>query len=109
MVRAARALAALICLGAAGARPHAAGTRPRPTTGRIEGSVVISSTLAARRPQFRIYTDPGTGSIPPAPPRDPLAAELHNVVIYLEGDTLRQWLDVVYTFDGTQQIGRAHV
>ena len=48
---------------------------------------MISSTLAARRPQFRIYTDPGTGSIPPAPPRDPLAAELHNVVIYLEGDS----------------------
>jgi len=51
--------------------------------------VVISSTLAARRPQFRIYTEPGTGGIPPAPPRDPLAAELHNVVIYLDGDTTR--------------------
>ena len=58
------------------------------STGRIEGNVVVSTTLAARRPDFRIYADPGTGSIPPAPrSRDQLAAELKNVVIYLEGDS----------------------
>jgi len=56
-------------------------------TGRIRGTVEISSTLAARRPQFRIYSDPGSGSLPPAPSRDPIAAELHNVVVYLEGDS----------------------
>lgn len=42
-----------------------------------------------RRPQFRIYADPGSGLLPPAPPRDPIAAELHNVVVYLEGDSSR--------------------
>jgi plastocyanin len=58
-----------------------------PAVGRIEGSVVVSTALAARRPDFRIYADPGTGSIAPAQPRDPLAAELKNVVIYLDGDS----------------------
>jgi plastocyanin len=59
-----------------------------PSTGSISGNVVVSTTLAARRPDFRIYADPGTGSIPPAPrSRDQLAAELKNVVIYLEGDS----------------------
>ena len=58
-------------------------------TGRIEGTVKISNTLASRRPRFRIYSAPGTGALPPAGPRDPIAAELRNVVIYLEGDALR--------------------
>jgi len=31
------------------------------STGRIEGNVVVSTALAARRPDFRIYADPGTG------------------------------------------------
>lgn len=56
-------------------------------TGRIEGNVEISTALTARRPQIRIYADPGSGAIPPAPPRDPLAAEVRNVVLYLEGDS----------------------
>jgi len=60
---------------------------PRAATGRIEGLVEISSSLTARRPQIRIYADPGTGVLPPAPPRDPAAAEARNVVIYLEGDS----------------------
>lgn len=89
MVRVAPALCALLLLGAAGARPGAEPARSRFATGRIEGTVQISSALAARRPRFRIYTEPGTGGIPPAAPRDPLAAELHNVVIYLDGDTTR--------------------
>jgi plastocyanin len=50
-------------------------------TGRIEGDVMISTTLSTRRPRFRIYADPGPGSRPPAPPE---AAEIRNVVLYLE-------------------------
>jgi plastocyanin len=57
-------------------------------TGRIEGTVEISTALTVRRPQIRIYADPGSGSLPPAPPRDAIAAETRNVVIYLEGDSL---------------------
>jgi plastocyanin len=64
----------------------------RRATGRIEGMVEISATLTARRPDFRIYADPGSGaSPPPAPPRDPIAAELRNVVLYLEGDSAKLW------------------
>jgi plastocyanin len=62
------------------------GPVPR-ATGRIEGSVVVSTALATRRPDYRIYADPGTGSIAPAQSRDRLADELHNVVIYLDGDS----------------------
>jgi plastocyanin len=69
-------------------RPNPAGAQSA-ATGSIQGVVEISSTLAARRPRFRIYADPGTGSLPPAGPKDPIAAELRNVVIYLEGDSLR--------------------
>lgn len=69
----------------AGAARHPA----RPATGRIEGTVEISSVLATRRPQFRPYAEPGAGSLPPAPPRDLIAAELKNVVVYLEGDSTK--------------------
>ncbi|MEP6494845.1 MAG: hypothetical protein ABJF01_19315 [bacterium] len=84
-------VALAVLTGAAGrarAVPNAAGTLPpaRPATGRIEGTVEISSTLAARRAPIRIYADPGSGSTPPASPRDPIAAELKNVVVYLDGD-----------------------
>lgn len=58
-------------------------------TGRITGTVEISSALTARRPQFRIYADPGTGVVPAAAPRDPVAEEARNVIIYLEGDSTR--------------------
>jgi plastocyanin len=60
-----------------------------PATGRIEGTVEISTSLSARRPPFRIYAEPGSGSQPPPTPRDPVTAELHNVVVYLEGDSTR--------------------
>lgn len=64
----------------------AAPSRPgKPATGRIQGTVEISTALSARRPQFRIYAEPGSGSTPPAPPRDQIAAEMKNVVIYLDG------------------------
>ena len=53
-------------------------------TGRIQGTVVISTALSARRPQFRIYAEPGSGATPSAGPRDPIAAEVRNVVIYLD-------------------------
>ena len=60
---------------------------PSRATGKIEGTVIVSTALASRRADFRIYADPGTGSIAPSQPRDPLADELHNVVIYLDGDS----------------------
>jgi plastocyanin len=51
--------------------------------GRIEGTVVISSVLVARRPRFRIYNDPGPGALPPpAAPADS-SAEMHNVIVYM--------------------------
>jgi plastocyanin len=62
---------------------------PQRATGRIEGLVEISSALTARRPQFRIYSDPGSGVTPAATPRDPVAEEARNVVIYLDGDSAR--------------------
>ncbi len=68
--------------------PSRAPAQP-PATGRIEGSVEISPSLSARRPQFRIYADPGSGAVPPAPPKDVAAAELKNVVVYLEGDSVK--------------------
>jgi plastocyanin len=49
-------------------------------TGRIEGAVLLSPTLAARRPRFRIYSDPGPGARPPAKTGD----EMKNVVIYVQ-------------------------
>jgi plastocyanin len=55
-------------------------------TGRIEGTVEISSALSTRRPVFRIYSDPGIGAVPSGSRRDPVTAELRNVVLYLEGD-----------------------
>jgi plastocyanin len=78
---------ALVCVAAAA--PRRALAARRVATGRIEGTVEISTVLAARRPQFRIYSEPGTGSTPPPPPRDALAAELKNVVVYLEGDSTK--------------------
>ena len=71
-------------------------------TGRIEGLVEISTSLTARRPQIRIYAEPGSGVLPPPAPRDPIVAELHNVVVYLEEDATR--LPVL----GTQSDARAH-
>lgn len=77
------------------ARPPAARATPnapspvRQATGRIEGTVEISSALTARRPQFRIYADPGSGVTPAASPRDPVAEEVRNVIIYLEGDSAK--------------------
>ena len=67
----------------------ATGTSPRPDSsaraefGRIAGAVEVSAALAARRPRFRVYADAGPGAVPPAP-RNDLASELRNVVVYVE-------------------------
>ncbi len=82
-------LAGIVLIASPSAGRHATVAAQSAATGRIQGMVEISSTLASRRPRFRIYSDPGTGSLPPAGPRDPIAAELRNVVIYLEDDALR--------------------
>ena len=75
-------------------RRSSASARPKPrlgrASGRIEGTVEISSALTARRPQFRIYADPGTGVDPGRRRHEiPIAEEARNVVIYLEGDSTR--------------------
>jgi plastocyanin len=51
----------------------------RPATGRIEGDVIISTTLSSRRPRFRIYADPGAGRPPAAE-----SNEIRNVVLYVQ-------------------------
>jgi plastocyanin len=63
----------------ASARPLAGAARP--TTGRIEGEVIVSTALSSRRPRFRIYADPGPGARPPAPETN----EIRNVVLYVQG------------------------
>lgn len=65
-------------------RPQPAGVvRIAPASGRVAGTVTLSTALGRRRPSFRIYADAGPGSVPPQPRTDP-AAELRNVVIYIE-------------------------
>lgn len=77
-----------VVVPSAGAQAPASGpVRAAAATGRIEGTVVISTRLTVRRPQIRIYTEPGSGALPPALPRDAVAAEVRNVVLYLEGDS----------------------
>lgn len=67
---------------AAPANPLAA--RPgQAATGRIEGSVIISSVLVARRPSFRIYNDPGPGALPPSAAPADSSTEMRNVVVYI--------------------------
>jgi plastocyanin len=64
-------------------REDAALKSPAAATGRIAGTVEISTALSTRRPRFRIYADAGPGSIPPATRTDP-TAELRNVVLYID-------------------------
>lgn len=54
--------------------------------GRINGTVVLSHALAARRPRFRIYADAGLGATPPSKPAPDLKDEYANVVVYLQLD-----------------------
>ncbi|MEO5817238.1 MAG: carboxypeptidase regulatory-like domain-containing protein [Gemmatimonadaceae bacterium] len=53
---------------------------PAAATGRIDGQVLLSTTLTSRRPRFRIYSDPGPGSRPPGREVD----EMGNVVLYVQ-------------------------
>jgi plastocyanin len=57
-------------------------------TGRIVGTVEISTALTTRRPRFRIYADAGPGSIPPAT-QDPPGGEMRNVVVYVQSADAR--------------------
>lgn len=51
-------------------------------TGRIQGAVLLSPALSARKPRIRLYGDYGPGSAPI--PRKPAMDEFANVVIYLD-------------------------
>lgn len=55
-------------------------------TGRIVGRVEIATSLASRRPHFRIYADARTASVAPRVPENELTAELRNVVVFLQAD-----------------------
>lgn len=68
-------LAAIPCAAAFRSRAPAA-------TGRIQGAVLLSPALSARKPRIRLYGDYGPGSIPA--PKQPPASEFANVVIYLD-------------------------
>src|SRR5437016_2379964 len=50
--------------------------------GGIEGYVLLSPQLSARRPRFRLYAEYGQQVQPPAAPAD--TNEMANVVIYLD-------------------------
>lgn len=52
--------------------------------GRIAGRVEISTSLAARRPNFRIYADTRSTSVAPRVPANELVSELRNVIVYVE-------------------------
>jgi plastocyanin len=55
---------------------------PPVETGRIEGTVIISKSLTAKRPRFRIYAGDGAATLPPDQPDE---NERDNVVVYLGG------------------------
>ena len=65
----------------------------RAEPGRINGTVVLSHALAARRPRFRIYADVEQGSTPPLKSAPDLKDEFANVVVYLELDAAKQLAD----------------
>jgi hypothetical protein len=58
-------------------------SHPRGATAGIEGRVVVSRGLTARRPRFRIYAEPGPGAVPPAPDSTDVD-ERQNIVVYIE-------------------------
>ena len=58
--------------------------RPPAATGSISGTILLSTALASRRPEFRIYAEPGTGALTPAHRTVNVSGEMKNVVIYLE-------------------------
>jgi len=66
-------------LGMSRAGLHGTATRAR-RAGRVEGTVVISKSLSAHRPRFRIYAGDGAALMPPA---GDTVDERRNVVLYL--------------------------
>src|SRR5262245_28128600 len=58
-------------------------SRHRDATASIEGQVVVSRALTARRPRFRIYAEPGPGAVPPAPDSAEID-ERRNIIVYIE-------------------------
>ena len=60
----------------------AAQSRAPAATGRIQGTVLLSRALSARKPRIHLYGDYGPGSVPA--PWNPAATEFANVVIYLD-------------------------
>jgi len=50
--------------------------------GRLEGSIVLSPKLSARRMRFSLYSDPNQALLSPPPPS--VTDEMRNVVVYLE-------------------------
>src|SRR5207249_10733797 len=73
--------AALTAFGPA-PRTRPGSTRPA-AAGRIAGRVEISTALAKRRANFRIYADAGPGAVSVSDQAAPVS-ELANVVVYLE-------------------------
>jgi len=70
----------------AGDGPSTRPTSPnhqRDATASIEGQVVVSRALTARRPRFRIYAEPGPGAVPPAPDSADVD-ERQNIIVYIE-------------------------
>jgi plastocyanin len=76
----------ILCLAMLAALASGAPLRAQVVAGRIEGTVVLSRALAARRLRFRVYKEPGQGATPPSTPAAELRDEFANVVVYLELD-----------------------
>src|SRR5947208_16214147 len=58
-------------------------------SGSLEGQVVLSSRIAARRPRFRLYTEYGQGtSVAPPATAHADTSEMANVIIYLDSADL---------------------
>ena len=68
--------------GSSSARPASPSHRSG-ATATIEGQVVVSRALTARRARFRIYAEPGLGAVPPAPDSADID-ERRNIVVYIE-------------------------
>lgn len=81
--------AAAWALGAwlTGAVPAQAQVSPPETTGTVTGTVMLSSTLTARRPRVRLYADLGPGGAPRASGTAP--HDMANVVVYLDSTEWR--------------------
>jgi plastocyanin len=75
-------LVPLVLVSGTPAAPAPSRARPPVGTGRIDGTVVISRSLTAHRPRFRLYAGDGAAALPPD---RPVEDQRHNVVVYLDG------------------------